>query len=599
MSQRSAATGTTRRGLAVLTIGMREQRKLFSVAVAGSLVYGGLTVADAWVLGWATDSVIAPAFASGELAGGLALAVTALFLGIALLRALGVIGRRLVGGIVYFRLIADYRRQVTRRYLALPVRWHAQHPTGQLLSNANADVEAVWGVMMPLPMAIGVLAMLAVGIVAMLTADVVLTIVGLVIFPLLFAINVVYQRLLSPRISRAQALRADVSAVAHESFDGALVVKTMGREAEEAERFRAVSARLRDANVAAGQVRSAFDPVLEALPSFGVLLVVLLGIERVLSGAAQPGDVVQVAYLFTVIAFPVRAFGWVLGELPRSVVGWDRVRAVLDATGAMAYGAAKVPGSGPVRLAAHDVHFGHDSAVPVLAGVSFDVEPGRTVAVVGLTGSGKSTLAALLIRLMDADDGQIMLDGRDLRELSHDALAATVALVPQQTFIFDDTVRGNVTLGAAISDDEVWAALRVAQADRFVVALPEGLDAQLGERGTTLSGGQRQRLALARALVRRPRLLVLDDATSAVDPEVEGRILAALRARTAGSGGPTVLVIAYRRATIALADEVVFLTDGRVADRGPHAELLTRSAAYRDIVDAYDQARAAMAAEPR
>ncbi len=599
MSQRSAATGTTRRGLAVLTIGMREQRKLFSVAVAGSLVYGGLTVADAWVLGWATDSVIAPAFASGELAGGLALAVTALFLGIALLRALGVIGRRLVGGIVYFRLIADYRRQVTRRYLALPVRWHAQHPTGQLLSNANADVEAVWGVMMPLPMAIGVLAMLAVGIVAMLTADVVLTIVGLVIFPLLFAINVVYQRLLSPRISRAQALRADVSAVAHESFDGALVVKTMGREAEETERFRAVSARLRDANVAAGQVRSAFDPVLEALPSFGVLLVVLLGIERVLSGAAQPGDVVQVAYLFTVIAFPVRAFGWVLGELPRSVVGWDRVRAVLDATGAMAYGAAKVPGSGPVRLAAHDVHFGHDSAVPVLAGVSFDVEPGRTVAVVGLTGSGKSTLAALLIRLMDADDGQIMLDGRDLRELSHDALAATVALVPQQTFIFDDTVRGNVTLGAAISDDEVWAALRVAQADRFVVALPEGLDAQLGERGTTLSGGQRQRLALARALVRRPRLLVLDDATSAVDPEVEGRILAALRARTAGSGGPTVLVIAYRRATIALADEVVFLTDGRVADRGPHAELLTRSAAYRDIVDAYDQARAAMAAEPR
>ncbi|CAN5484887.1 ABC transporter ATP-binding protein [soil metagenome] len=599
MSQRSAATGTTRRGLAVLTIGMREQRKLFSVAVAGSLVYGGLTVADAWVLGWATDSVIAPAFASGELAVGLALAVTALFLGIALLRALGVIGRRLVGGIVYFRLIADYRRQVTRRYLALPVRWHAQHPTGQLLSNANADVEAVWGLMMPLPMAIGVLAMLAVGIVAMLTADVVLTIVGLVILPLLFAINVVYQRLLSPRISRAQALRADVSAVAHESFDGALVVKTMGREAEETERFRAVSARLRDANVAAGQVRSAFDPVLEALPSFGVLLVVLLGIERVLSGAAQPGDVVQVAYLFTVIAFPVRAFGWVLGELPRSVVGWDRVRAVLDATGAMAYGAAKVPGSGPVRLAAHDVHFGHDSAVPVLAGVSFDVEPGRTVAVVGLTGSGKSTLAALLIRLMDADDGQIMLDGRDLRELSHDALAATVALVPQQTFIFDDTVRGNVTLGAAISDGEVWAALRVAQADRFVVALPEGLDAQLGERGTTLSGGQRQRLALARALVRRPRLLVLDDATSAVDPEVEGRILAALRARTAGSGGPTVLVIAYRRATIALADEVVFLTDGRVADRGPHAELLTRSAAYRDIVDAYDQARAAMAAEPR
>ncbi|MBA2455163.1 MAG: ABC transporter ATP-binding protein [Nocardioidaceae bacterium] len=570
---------------------MREQRGLFSIAVLGSLVYGGLTVADAWVLGWATDNVITPSFADGELAVGLALSVTALFLGVAVLRALGVIGRRLIGGTVYFRLLADYRRRVTRRYLALPLQWHQQHPTGQLLSNANADVEAVWGAMMPLPMAIGVVAMLAVGVVAMLTADVVLTVVGLIVFPLLFAINVVYQRFLSPRISRAQALRAEVSAVAHESFDGAVVIKTLGRETEETARFARVSAELRDANVAAGRVRSVFDPVLESLPSVGVLLVVVLGIERVLSGAADPGDVVQVAYLFTVIAFPVRAFGWVLGELPRSVVGWQRVRAVLDATGSMEYGVGNVPGRLPVHLEVRNLRFGHDPATRVLDDVSFDVEPGRTVAVVGLTGSGKSTLASLLIRLMDADIGAVLLNGRDVRELSHEALAASVALVPQQTFIFDDTVRGNVTLGEDVSDYAVLEALRVAQADRFVAALPDGLDAQLGERGTTLSGGQRQRLALARALVRRPRLLVLDDATSAVDAEVEGRILEGLRQRTSGEGGATVLVVAYRKATIALADDVLFLADGRIADRGHHAELLGRSAPYRDIVDAYDQAR--------
>ena len=570
---------------------MREQRGLFSIAVLGSLVYGGLTVADAWVLGWATDNVITPSFADGELAVGLALSVTALFLGVAVLRALGVIGRRLIGGTVYFRLLADYRRRVTRRYLALPLQWHQQHPTGQLLSNANADVEAVWGAMMPLPMAIGVVAMLAVGVVAMLTADVVLTVVGLIVFPLLFAINVVYQRFLSPRISRAQALRAEVSAVAHESFDGAVVIKTLGRETEETARFARVSAELRDANVAAGRVRSVFDPVLESLPSVGVLLVVVLGIERVLSGAADPGDVVQVAYLFTVIAFPVRAFGWVLGELPRSVVGWQRVRAVLDATGSMEYGLGGVPGRLPVHLEVRNLRFGHDPATRVLDDVSFDVEPGRTVAVVGLTGSGKSTLASLLIRLMDADIGAVLLNGRDVRELSHEALAASVALVPQQTFIFDDTVRGNVTLGEDVSDYAVLEALRVAQADRFVAALPDGLDAQLGERGTTLSGGQRQRLALARALVRRPRLLVLDDATSAVDAEVEGRILEGLRQRTSGEGGATVLVVAYRKATIALADDVLFLADGRIADRGHHAELLGRSAPYRDIVDAYDQAR--------
>jgi len=445
--------------------------------------------------------------------------------------------------------------------------------------------------MMPLPMAVGVLAMLLVGVVAMLTADVVLTVVGLVIFPLLFAINVGYQRFLSPRISHAQALRAEVSAVAHESFDGALVVKALGREEEETARFAKVSAELREANVAAGRIRSLFDPVLEALPSVGVLLVVVLGVQRVLSGAAEPGDVVQVAYLFTVIAFPVRAFGWVLGELPRAVVGWDRVRAVLDATGSMQYGTAELPGTEPVHLEVRDLAFGHVASSLVLSDVSLTVEPGRTVALVGMTASGKSTLAALLIRLMDPERGSVLLDGRDLRELTHGSLAATVALVPQQTFIFDDTVRGNVTLGEPVSEAMVWDALRVAQADRFVAALPNGLDTELGERGATLSGGQRQRLALARALVRRPRLLVLDDATSAVDPDVEARILAALRRRTSGPDGCTVLVVAYRKATIALADDVLFLAGGRVVDRGHHDDLVRRSAAYRDIVDAYDQAR--------
>lgn len=585
-----------RRGFGLLGRGILEQKPLFAVSVVGSVLFGAMTVADAWVLGWATDHVIRPSFERGEVVQGALWTSVGLFLAVAMLRALGVIARRLVGGIVYYRLVATYRRKVTRQYLALPMSWHHRHPTGQLLSNANADVEATWAVFMPLPMAVGVVAMLVAAVVAMLEADWVLTLVGLVVFPALFGINVFYQRWLSPKAARAQALRGDLSAVAHESFDGALVVKSLGREADETARFARATHELRDANIEVGRIRSIFDPLLEALPNLGILLVLVLGVGRVASGAAEPGDVVQVAYLFTVVAFPVRAIGWVLGELPRSVVGWDRVDSVLQASGSMTYGTGSLPGDGAVELRLRDVSYRFDDAsedADVLAGVDLVVPRGSVTALVGATGSGKSTLTTLLSRLVDPRSGTIELDGHDVAGLSHRALADAVAVVPQSTFLFDDSVRENVTLGADVSDAEVWEALRTVQADGFVAGLSAGLDTQLGERGTTLSGGQRQRLALARALVRRPRLLVMDDATSAVDPEVEQRILRALAEQTAGGSGPTVLVVAYRKATIALADEVVLLDGGRVAERGTHADLMERSAAYRDLVDAYDQAREA------
>jgi ABC-type multidrug transport system fused ATPase/permease subunit len=228
--------------------------------------------------------------------------------------------------------------------------------------------------------------------------------------------------------------------------------------------------------------------------------------------------------------------------------------------------------------------FGYQPDRPLLRELSFAVEPGRTVALVGATASGKSTITTLLARLVDVDSGAIRVDGQDLRDLRRGVLAGTQAVVPQTAFLFDDTVRGNVTLGLDVADEEVWAALRTAQADGFVAALPDGLDARLGERGATLSGGQRQRLALARALVRHPRLLVLDDATSAVDPEVEARILAGLRGADA-----TLVVVAYRKATIGLADEVLYLVDGAIADRGPHAELVARNADYARLVNAYEE----------
>jgi ABC-type multidrug transport system fused ATPase/permease subunit len=591
---------TMRRGLALLGRAVRHEPRIFAVAVGGSAVYGIMTVGSAWVLGRVTDRVVEPAFRTGHTTTGALAAAGLAILGVALLKAAGIVGRRLGAGVMQYRLQARYRRAVTKQYLHLPLSWHQRHPTGQLLSNANADVEAVWFPIAPLPMAVGVLVMLFVAGIALVLTDPVLSLVGFAIFPLIFVLNVVYQRRLSPLATRAQQLRAEVSGVAHESFDGALVVKTLGREPEETTRFRTAAEELRDAQIRVGYVRGMFDPILEALPNLGVLAVLLVGASRIQSGAMDAGDLVQVAYLFVLLAFPVRAIGWVLGELPRSVVGWDRVSRVLEATGGLAYGTVGLADvEAPASLDVQAVDFSYDDA-PVLHGVTFSVDAGRTIAVVGPTGSGKSTLTTLLVRLVDPASGEVVLDGVDLRAVARGGVAGAAAGVPQQTFLFDDTVRGNVTLGLDVPDSAVLHALTVAQADRFVAALPEGLDTRIGERGMTLSGGQRQRLALARAIVRSPRLLVMDDATSSVDARVEAAILAGLRATGGEDDAPTVVVVAYRKATIALADEVVYVEHGRVVDRGTHLELLDRCSGYRSLITAYereDAERAALAAD--
>jgi ABC-type multidrug transport system fused ATPase/permease subunit len=565
-----------------------EQPGMFALAVVASSIYGAMTVASAYVIGEVTDRVLLPSFEDGvTTVAALSLAALAI-IGVALLKIVGILGRRLFAGIMSYRLQADYRRRVTRQYLRLPLSWHQRHPTGQLLSNANSDVEAAWFFVAPLPFAVGALVMIAITVVALFLTDPLIALVGLVVFPLVFAVNVVYSQVMSPRMQRAQQLRAEVSEIAHESFDAALVVKTLGREESETERFRSRALELRDGLVAVGRVRGLFDPMMEALPNLGTLAVLLIGAGRVADGSTDAGSLVSIAYLFTLLALPIRAIGWVLADLPRALAGFDRVTPVLEATGETPYGpesAAARPGGAAVGVDGVDFAFA-DATTPTLRGITFDVRAGTTVAVVGPTGSGKSTLAGLLVRLVDPADGTVLLDGVDVRRLREGEVSGQAAFVAQGTFLFDDTVRGNITLDEPFGDDEVEAALRVAAADEFVAALPDGLDTRVGERGATLSGGQRQRLALARAVVRRPRLLVLDDATSAVDPAVEARILDALRSSDRPS---TVVVIAYRQATISLADEVVWLEHGQVLARGSHEQLLDEVPGYAALVRAYSQ----------
>jgi ABC-type multidrug transport system fused ATPase/permease subunit len=575
-----------RRGFRHVGRAVVEQPGIFVLAVLGSSLYGGMTVASAYVIGEIADRVLLPAVDDGATtAAALALAATAILV-VALLKTVGILGRRLFAGIMSYRLMADYRRRVTGQYLRLPLSWHQRHPTGQLLSNANSDVEASWFFVSPLPFAVGALVMMAITVAALVLTDPLLAVVGLVVFPLVFALNAVYSQVMSPRVQRAQQLRAEVSEIAHESFDAALVVKTLGREADETTRFAVKADELRDGLIAVGRARGLFDPLMEALPNLGTLAVLLIGADRVASGVTDAGDLVSIAYLFTLLALPIRAIGWVLADLPRALAGFDRVTPVLEATGETLHGPDAAPaGTGGAALAVTGVDFRFAGAArPTLDGVTFEVVAGSTVAVVGPTGSGKSTLAGLLVRLVDPHTGAVLLDGVDLRTLREGEVSSQVAFVPQSTFLFDDTVRDNVTLGAPYGDAEVTAALRVAAADEFVTRLPDGLDTRVGERGATLSGGQRQRLALARAVVRRPRLLVLDDATSAVDPAVEARILDALRA---GESPVTVVVVAYRQATIALADEVVWLENGRLVARGSHAELLAAVPGYARLVHAY------------
>jgi ATP-binding cassette subfamily B protein len=585
---------TVSRAFKVIWMGVRQEPRIFGFAVVASAVYGVGTAGNGWVLGRLTDRVLTPAFASRSISAHDLWLSGGVLAAIAIATAFGVVSRRVAAGITMYRLQARYRRLLTRQYLRLPLEWHHQHPAGMLLSNANADVEATWTVISPLPMGIGTIVMLLVAAVAMLLADPVLGAVGLLVLPAVIAVNTVYQRRMSPAVMNAQRLRGEVSTVAHESFEAASVVKSLGREAAETERFAVTANELRDANVVAGSLRAMFDPLMEAIPTLGTLTVLAVGAWRVSTGAADTGDLVQIAYLLSLVAFPLRSIGWVLGELPRTVVGWERVSAVLEEQSQMHYGTMDPVGKAAVGVAVDGVGYAYadpdGSRYQVLHDVHLDVLAGRTLALVGPTGAGKTTLATLLVRLVDPGTGQVLLDGRDARELRAGGVAELASLVPQGTFVFNDTVRDNVALGAPeFTDDDVWRALTLARADEFVAALPAGLDTIIGERGADLSGGQRQRLALARALVRKPQLLVLDDATSAIDPRIEAEILA-------GLGDPdarldqrtTVVVIAYRRATIALADEVAYVEHGRVLDRGSHSELLARSSGYRRLVTAYE-----------
>ncbi len=379
---------------------------------------------------------------------------------------------------------------------------------------------------------------------------------------------------------RAQERIGDVSAIAHESIDGALVVKALGRERAEVDRLHAKAEQLRKERVDAGFVRAGFEPALEALPSLTITVLLAVGAWRVSTGAVSIGTLVQVVTLFGMLAWPMRFIGWILSELPRAVVGHGRIVEVLEQPITIERVAEPVVlPDGPLDVRAEAVSYAFEG-LRVLDEVTFDVRPNESVALVGPTGVGKSTLAQLLVRLDDPTSGEILLGGVNLHHVDAASLRHAVSLVFQESFLLANTVAENIALDSDASREEVERAATIAQADRFIRELPKGFDTVLGERGHTLSGGERQLVSLARAQIGDPGLLILDEATSAIDPATERRISEALRRLSVGR---TTVTIAHRLSTAEGADTIFVFDGGRIVERGTHRELLAEGGVYAGL----------------
>jgi len=576
--------GLFRRGFGQIASHVAMHPRPFALSVVGALMYAGGTVAVTIALGRATDHVLRPAFGRGVSASAIWTGVGAVF-ALSILRAAGIGIRRFYSGVLGAAVAATLRDRVSDRYRDLSLAYHRQTPTGELLAHMEADVEASIEVLYPIPFAIGVVFLVVFALVSLLAADVFLALVGLFTVPTLALMNRSFAKRMEGPARRAQERIGDVSAVAHESIDGALVVKTLGREAAEVARLREKASQLRDERVAAGFVRAGFDSALEELPQLAVIALLAIGSWRLSTGDVTLGTLVQVVTLFGMLSWPMRFVGWILAEMPRAVVGYGRVAEVLAEPVTVELPARPVAlPEGPLSVRAEAVAYAVDG-FRVLEQVDLEIRPNESVAIVGPTGVGKSTLAQLLVRLDDPTSGEILIGGVNVRHADPSSLRRAAAIVFQESFLFATTVAENIALDAGVAIDRLRRAARIAQADRFIQALPNGYGTVLGERGHTLSGGERQRVALARALVREPHVLILDDATSSVDPRTEAQILAGLREELE----TTLIVVAYRLSTIRLADRVLYLERGRIRAAGTHDELMASQPGYAAMIHAYQR----------
>jgi ATP-binding cassette subfamily B protein len=502
-----------------------------------------------------------------------------------LVKAALLVGRRLIAGRQALGVEFDLRNAMYSHLLRLSWRFYDSHQTGQLMSRATVDLQGVrfflgYGLIFFFQHILTIVAVTAI----VFFYDWQLALVALAITPLLAGIAFVYSRASHPILKDVQQRMADMTTVAEENIVGVNVVKAFAQERRELAKFSGRSEAVFDQSVRATRLRAFYAPLMSFLPLLTQAAVLLVGGRKVVDGELALGAFVAFNVYVLMLVQPLRMLGYWISEFQRAIASGERIFEVLDEPEEIVErpDARPLPtGDGTIRF--EHVTFGYDHTRPVLHDVDLEIPAGRRVALIGHTGSGKSTLTALVPRFYDPNEGRVLLDGVDVRDLGLRDLRGAIGLVSQDPFLFSTTVRENIAFGAPqATDDHVVHAARMAQAHEFIVELPDGYDTVIGERGITLSGGQRQRLAIARAILVDPRVLILDDATASVDASTEAKIRLGLREAMRGR---TTLIIAHRLSTLALADELIVLDRGRAVARGTEAELRQTSPVYREIYE--------------
>ena len=509
----------------------------------------------------------------------------------------GLIGIAIVRGIFTFlqtylserasqHMAYDMRNEIFNKISEMSFSFYDKQQTGQLMTRVTSDVDVVRQLVgQNLLQLAGSAATLIIAAVILLTLNWKLAIIELISIPIIFYLLSYFLRRVGPMFGTAQARLSQLNTVLQENLVGIRVVRAFAREPFEVDRYTGVNNQLKDVNIEVTRLFSINFPAVFFVVSFTSLLVVLFGGLQVIGNTLTLGELVAFTNYLAVIIQPVFTFGFIASFISRAAVSAERVFEVLDAENEV----KEIPGAKTLpavqgRVEFKDVSFKFAGAEqPTLSHVSLVAEPGQTIAIMGKTGSGKSSIINLIPRFYDPSSGQVLIDGTDVHSVTLDSLRGSIGIVLQDNILFSGSIRDNIAYGKPDATlEDVIAAAKAAQADTFINALPDGYEGTVGERGVGLSGGQKQRIAIARALLINPRILILDDSTSAVDAETEYQIQQALDKLMKGR---TTFVIAQRISTVRDADKIVLLDNGRIAAMGSHEELLESSPLYGEIID--------------